>query len=136
VHVVADVVSIAPAGALDIIVNGKIAASAIVTTAGATPFHFEGDVELPRGGWVAARVMGSSTREVADSYAFAQTSPVYVVRDGKPFISAEDATFLAEVVDAIWARAARSPWRSDAERDAFKREIDQARSVYLRLASH
>ena len=134
VRVVADVVSIAPAGALDIIVNGKVAATTAVTTTGATPFHFVSDIDVPLGGWVAARIMGSSSREVADSYAFAQTSPVYVVRDGKPFVSAEDAKFLAAVVDAIWARASRSPWRSDAERDAFKREIDQARTTYLRLA--
>lgn len=135
-RVVAEVISIAPAGTLDIIVNGKVAATAPVTTTGATPFRFAGDVELPQGGWVAARVIGPSSREVADSYAFAQTSPVYVVRDGKPFVSAEDAKFLADVVDAIWARASRSAWRSDAEREAFKREIDQARAVYLRLAGN
>ena len=60
--------------------------------------------------------------------------PVYVVRGGTPWVSKDDAKFLAGVVDAIWARAAKSNWRSDAERDAFKKEIDQARAIYAKLA--
>jgi hypothetical protein len=59
---------------------------------------------------------------------------VYVRREGKSAVSAEDAKFLADVVDAIWARASRSSWRSDAERDRFKAEIDRAKEVYLKLA--
>jgi hypothetical protein len=91
-------------------------------------------VSVPQGGWIAARVVGPSSKHVGDSYAFAQTSPVYVVRGNTPFVSKSDARFLAAVVDAIWARASRSPWRSDADRDAFKAQIDQAKSVYLKLA--
>ena len=69
-----------------------------------------------------------------DTYAFAQTTPVYIVRGDKPWVSKDDAKFLMDVVDAIWARASRSSWRSDRDRDAFKKEIDQARAVYARLA--
>jgi len=50
-------------------------------------------------------------------------------------VSRDDAAFLAQVVDAIWARASRSPWRSDVERDAFKQEIDRARARYEALAT-
>jgi hypothetical protein len=79
-------------------------------------------------------VTGPPSRYVADSYAFAMTTPVYVVRDGKPYVSKDDAAFLAAVVEAIGARTSRSRWRSDADRDAFRREIEQARAVYLKLA--
>ena len=89
---------------------------------------------MPDGGWIAARVVGPASKYIADSYAFAQTTPVYVVRGGTPWVSKDDATFLAGVVDAIWTRVAKSNWRSDAERDAFKKEIDQARAVYAKLA--
>jgi hypothetical protein len=51
-------------------------------------------------------------------------------------VSAADAKFLAEVVDAISARVDRGPWRSDAEREKFKREIDQAKTVYLKLSAY
>ena len=39
------------------------------------------------------------------------------------------------LVDAIWARADRAPWRSPAERERFKNEIDRAKAVYLRLTA-
>ena len=136
-HVVAKVYSIAPLDRIEIIANGTIAKSMNVpasATASAAGTTFETDVTLPEGGWVAARAIGPTSRHVADSYAFAQTSPVYVVRDGKRFISKSDAAFLAAVVDAVWQRASRSPWRSDAERDEFKKEIDAARAAYAKLA--
>ena len=97
---------------------------------------FTGAVPVPQGGWVAARVVGPSSRYVTDSYAFAQTSPVYVVRNGKPFTSAEDAIFLREVVDGIWARidTQQTRWRTPAEREKFKAAIDQARAVYDAIA--
>jgi len=44
------------------------------------------------------------------------------------------AQFLAQTVDAIWARVERSRWRSDAERERFKVAVDSARAVYARLA--
>jgi hypothetical protein len=72
---------------------------------------------------------------VGDSYVFAQSSPVYVERDGRRFVSKADAAFLGEVVDAIKVRAMRGTWRSDAERDAFAFELDAARAVYTKLAA-
>ena len=93
---------------------------------------------VPRGGWVAARAVGPSSRYVTDSYAFAQTSPVYVVRDGQRFTVAEDAMFLRDVVDAIWTRvdspAGAGRWRTPAEREKFKAAIDRAKAVYEEIA--
>jgi hypothetical protein len=122
--------SIAPVDKLELIVNGVVQPPISVAN---TP-TYEGTVSMPAGGWVAARVVGPPSKHIADSYAFAQTTPVYVVRGGKPFVSQDDARFLASVVDAIWARTMRSPWRSDAERAAFKAQIDQAKAVYVKLA--
>jgi TolB protein len=135
VAVKVSVQSIAPIERLEIIVNGKIAFTS-QPDALTTSLAFYRDVPMPAGGWIAARVVGPPSKYIADSYAFAQTSPVYVVRDGKPYVSAADAKFLADVVDAIWARASRGPWRSDAAREKFKHEIDQAKAVYLKLSSY
>jgi hypothetical protein len=132
-NVAVQVSSIARLDKLEVIVNGKVARS-FETIGDLSHLTFSGTVSVPDGGWVAARAIGPSSRPIGDSYAFAQTSPVYVVREGRRFVSPEDAKFLADVVDAIWARASRSPWRSDAERDAFKTEIDRALAVYKGLA--
>ncbi|MDT8369124.1 MAG: CehA/McbA family metallohydrolase [Longimicrobiales bacterium] len=126
--------SIAPMARLEIVANGEIAAARSASGADSSSLVFEGDVTLPEGGWVAARVVGPSSRYITDSYAFAHTSPVYIVRDGLPHRSAEDARFLAEAVDAAWARVEGGPWRSDAERARFRAEIERARGVYERIA--
>ncbi|MCI0435993.1 MAG: CehA/McbA family metallohydrolase, partial [Gemmatimonadetes bacterium] len=95
----AEAVSIAPLDRLEIIVNGTVAQSVRATDS--LRIVFEGAVALPRGGWVAARVIGPASRYVTDSYSFAQTSPVYVVRNGRRFTSAQDARFLADAVTAL-----------------------------------
>jgi hypothetical protein len=131
---------------LEIVVNGK-PALAVAAKEDKYKLTFDGDVPVPDGGWIAARVVGPSSRYVSDSYAFAQTSPVYVVVDGKRWTSAADARFLADVVDAIWARvdgggrggrgggAPGERWRTPAERETFKAAIDRAKAVYLKIAA-
>jgi hypothetical protein len=94
---------------------------------------FDGPIEVPFGGWVAARAIGPKSKYLGDDYAFAQTSPVYVVRNGRRFIKASDVQFLIETVDAIWARVERGRWRTDAERDAFRTAVDKARTFYQSL---
>jgi hypothetical protein len=124
--------SIAPIERLEIVVNGEVAVSR--PSSGRTSFEFDANLAVPDGGWIAARAIGPSSRYIADSYAYAHTTPVYVVRRGRTYVSAADAAFLGAVVDAIWARASRASWRSPADRDAFKREIDAAKARYQRLA--
>lgn len=129
----AEATSITPIERLDIIVNGKVAAS--VKTADSSHIVFDHNVAIPAGGWIAARVIGPSSRYVGDSYAFAQTSPVYVVRGGKRFTSKEDARFFVQTMDAILARVERGPWRTPAERETFRAEVEKARAVYEGIAN-
>jgi TolB protein len=130
-HVKAEALAIAPLDSLQILVNGV--AVRTVAARDSVRVTFEGDVPVPAGGWVAARALGPASRYYGDDYAFAQTSPVYVVRGGRRYVNADDVRFLAETVDAIWARVERSAWRSDAERERFRAALDSARAVYARL---
>ncbi|MEO6866159.1 MAG: CehA/McbA family metallohydrolase [Gemmatimonadaceae bacterium] len=130
----AEAMSIAPMSQLDIIVNGKIARSVIAAgPKDSARMVFNDSVAVPQGGWIAARVIGPSSRYVTDSYAFAQTSPVYIVRGGHPYTSADDARFLGQAVDAIWSKVERAPWRTVAERDRFHASITRARAVYQQI---
>ena len=124
----AEATSITPMARLEIVVNGAV----VHTVAATDSLHIAvvAEVAVPRGGWVAARVVGPSSRYVGDDYAFAHTGPVYVVRAGRRFTSAEDAQFLADAVDAVRTRVAREPWRTPAERARFETMLDSARAVY------
>ena len=133
VRVVADVVSIAPLESLEVIVNGEVAQTVRATD----PLHvtFDGPIGVPKGGWVTVRATGPKSKYLGDDYAFAQTSPVYVTRDGRRYLKAEDVQFLLETVNAIWTRAEKSRWRSDAEREAFRAAVDRARAFYQKRAT-
>ena len=124
--------SITPLDSLQIIANGEVVQTVVARDRNRVAF--DGTVPMPEGGWIAARVLGPHSKYIGDDYAFAHTSPVYIVRDGRRFVKTDDAQFLAQTMDAIWARVERSRWRSDAERDRFKAAVDSARSVYTRLA--
>ena len=130
-RVKAELVSIAPVETIEILVNGDI----VHTVRPTDPSKATVDVQVPvpQGGWVAARATGPKSKYVGDDYAFAQTSPVYVVRGGRRFIKASDVQFLSGTVDAIWARVERTRWRSDAERDSFRAAIDKAKAFYRTL---
>jgi TolB protein len=127
-----ELTSIAPVDTVELLVNGEV----VRTIRATDPKRITAaeSIEVPLGGWVAARATGPKSKYLGDDYAFAQTSPVYVVRGGKPYIKASDARFLADTMDAIWTRVERSRWRSDRERDAFKAAVDQAKTVYLKKA--
>jgi hypothetical protein len=128
----AEAVSMAPLDSLQILVNGEVVRT--VAARDRARVVFEGTVPLPQGGWIAARALGPASNYVGDDYAFAHTSPVYVVRGGRKYVNRDDVDFLARTVDAIWTRAERGRWRSDAERDRFRAAVDSARAVYVRIA--
>jgi len=128
-----DVSSIVPLDAIEIVVNGEIVHGwkPRGRLQGRT---FRTSINLPDGGWIAARAIGPSNRYVGDTFAFAQTSPVYVVSDGSPFTSAADAAFLAQAVETTWQLAeARNNWTTDADKRAYEAGIKAARDYYRRI---
>ena len=124
--------SVATVDSLEIIVNGQVAAA--IAPPDSRHAVLEASVDVPEGGWIAARARGPASRYVTDSYAFAQTSPVYVERSGQRWTSAEDARFLADAVAAMRERVADSRWQTSAQRDEFLAAADEAIRVYEAIA--
>ena len=64
--------------AVEIVVNGQVVRT--LDVAGSGTRSLSGSVDLPAGGWVAARVTGPATTAWPgmDSYAFAHASPVWI----------------------------------------------------------
>ena len=73
-----DAWSAIPVEKVEIVVNGNVAWSGKGIAPGAQR-SFSGRIEVPAGGWIAARVHGGTPRwPVQDSYPFAHTAPVWI----------------------------------------------------------
>ena len=131
-HVRAEALSIGPLDSLQIVVNGRVVEN--VSAVDSSHVVFDGPIEMPQGGWIAARVLGPASEYFGDDYAFAHTGPVYVLRNGRAYIDSADVDFLSRTVDAIWSRVQDARWRSAAERDRFRAAVDSARAIYERIA--
>jgi len=125
--------SITPVDSVEVLVNGEPVHEWQPAGKGPT-WTLETKVDVPAGGWVAARAAGPSSRYVGDAYAFAQTSPVYVQRAGKPWTSAADAEFLAQATTELWRLAeARDGWLAPAQKAEYRQGVQQARNYYRQV---
>ena len=77
-----EAVSIAPVEKVEILVNGKVVwNSQGLSEAGSKIFN--GKINAPDGGWIAARIYGGATKPpMSDSYPFAHTAPIWFNRVG------------------------------------------------------
>jgi TolB protein len=136
VNVSAEARSLPPMQALELIVNGEVAATATPSAEGtiATLTH---TLELDASAWVAARVRGAAHRRVMnDSHVFAHTSPVYLLRDGKPVALAKDAGIVLGWVDRLIEDVKKSPrFATEAHRQEVLEIFHRGRAHYQKIAS-
>ena len=91
---------------VDIIVNGRVVASHPGMSSPGRR-SYSGEIELPRGGWVAARGRGGATRWPSmDEAPFAHTAPVWIGARGgtDPAARREAAAELRDILTASIAR--------------------------------
>lgn len=128
-----EVASNSPLDAVEIVVNGAVVATHDVDGMGER-FRVESAVALDGSGWIAARALGPASPLVADSYAFAQTSPVWVVAGEREYRSAEDIRFLLAAVEAFRVRVVvRDRWVTAGDREQLLARVDEAAEVYREL---
>ena len=131
--VVVEAASITPLQTVEIVVNGTVVDTHDAADKGER-FRVESRVRADEGGWIAARALGPPSPMVADGYAFAQTSPVWIVAGDREFRSEEDVRFLLFAAEAFRARVvARDRWATDAARNRFLARVDAAIEVYRNL---
>lgn len=125
-----DVSSIAALDRVELVVNGDVV-RVWEPRGNQSSWSFATSVNLQDAGWIAARAIGPSSRYVGDAFAFAQTSPVHVLRDDRAYTSAADAAFLAEAVDTTWRLAeARNTWVTGEQKATYKAYVRQAQNYY------
>jgi hypothetical protein len=111
---------------LEILVNGQLR----VGTRGKGRLAAKQTIDLTESVWVAARAFEKSHRTVV----FAQTSPIYVLKEEKPVRVTADAQYWLDKVDQLIARTqAQSGFKSESHRQETIAVYEQARQVYLNI---
>jgi putative heme-binding domain-containing protein len=135
VRVVATVESHVPVDALEVIVNGKVAARRAVA-AGDRVGRLEVELPIERSSWIVLRVRGADHLGLFDGPAWAHTSPVFVRVVGREIASREDAAFFVDWIERMLkVVAARNRYPSPEDRkkveslfrraqDAFREMVD------------
>ncbi len=93
---------------IELLVNGKVVWESKQPLTSGTK-KFAGKLRLPKGGWIAARVHGSSVGwPQMDSYSFAHTSPIWIGAVGSvdPAARRQSAALMLKVLDLAWSRLA------------------------------
>lgn len=116
-------------GLIDVIVNGEVVES--INAGEGTHQTFDGDIDLPDGGWVALRVTGPETTDWPgmDSYAFAHTSPVWIGEVGSTGeeARARSAAVLIQALDG--ARAQLDAGYAGRDIPNLSARFDEARAT-------
>jgi len=122
-----------PVDHLEVVSNGRVVVE--IPTAG-DHTHADTTLRLPLEGsaWFLLRARTDrAVYPVLDLYPYATTSPVYVIRDGAPIRSAEDAGYFLRWIDRLEGFAAGSKdWNTDAEREAALTLMRQAKEEFER----
>jgi hypothetical protein len=108
---------------LEILVNGQTRAGA----RGKGKLIARQTIEVSESVWVAARAFEKSNQTVV----FGQTSPIYVLKDGKPVRVAESTRYWLDKVDQLIARTRnQSGFRIESHRQETLAVYERARKIY------
>jgi hypothetical protein len=120
---------------IDILQNGKVVRS--VKLSDSYQVKFDEPIPVERSGWIAARVTGPERQHLLmDSYVYAHTNPVYLLKDGSKATSPADARYFLRWIDRVLVLLEQS----DAfDTPAQKKEVidlwRRARAVYAGMST-
>jgi len=115
---------------LEIIVNGKVVKS-ISLKGDRTSADIEGTLLIDKSSWVLLRAWNEEAHpSIQDYYPYATTGVVYLIGNGKPIRSSEDATYFIQWIDKVSESAGKQTYLTDSERTLTLQNIGEARKVF------
>jgi TolB protein len=123
--------SYVPIDHFEIVCNGKVART-LELSGSRTIADIRGTLPITTTGWCLLRAYASKpTYPVLDIYPYGTTSPVYVVVDGLPQRSPEDAAYFVTWIDHLIARTKNNDaYNTPAERVEVMQSLEKARAIY------
>jgi hypothetical protein len=122
VEVEARIHSFAPVHRLEIVVNGKVAASR-EEKAGAREMVLREKIPINGPAWIAARCRAESGGMVRWPGMYAHTSPVYATVPGKTLFSPPIAAYMLTLIDSVQKYVETIATRADPERHRRVRQV-------------
>ena len=126
--------SIVPVDHLEVVCNGRVAATLQLDGA-RTSSDVTGTIPIRESGWCVLRASSDAAEyPVLDNYVYATTSPIYVSVGGEKARSPEDAEYFVAWIDRVAEATAGYPdWNSVDEKKYVLGRIAEARGIYLGL---
>ena len=115
---------------LEIVQNGRIVHRVEASGDGRS---IDAELEIPVDGsaWIAARALGPAQHGAMDSYLFAHTNPVFVIADGEPIRSREDAAFFVRWIDQVLDELrGMDRWDDPAHKAEVLATFEEGRRLY------
>ena len=115
---------------LEIIRNGQVVHTVEASGDGKS-LSVELEVPVEGSGWIAARALGPPQHGAMDSYLFAHTNPVFLIADGEPIRSGEDAAFFVRWIDQVLGELrAMDRWDDPAHKEEVLATFEEGRRLY------
>jgi len=123
--------SLVPVDHFELIYNGRVIASEVLTGA-RTEADVVGGIDLPSSGWLVLRAWNEhADPRILDIYPYASTSPIYVTVNHASPRSSADAKYFARWLDrVIESASARDDYNNAREKQATLDYLTSARRVF------
>jgi hypothetical protein len=122
-----------PLHRLEVIVNGRVAAT-IAAEAGGQTIAIDRSIPIVGSGWIGARAIGPPHPDHPGPSLFAHTGAVYLEVADKPFSAAADARYFLEWIDRLDGAVRERDRIPDRQKPHARAQLDAARAVYRKLA--
>jgi TolB protein len=135
VRVNVQAVSIFPIEQLEILQDGKVVKTEKATNP--NRIQLAVDLQVARSGWIAARVSGpEKVHLLTDSYVYAHTNPVWLVKGGQRPSSPQNADYFVRWMDRALQQIPGLTFNTDAEKASVEAVYTKARDEFRRLAGN
>jgi len=123
--------SMVPVDHLEVVCKGKVVRELKLEGARDST-DVSGTIPLTESGWCVLRAWSDKAEyPVLDNYAYATTSPVYVMIGGKRAYSQKDAEYFEAWIDRTMEITDKYPdWNSAEEKQYVMKKLREARAVY------
>lgn len=127
--------SVVPVDHLEVVCNGKVMQSLLLDGPKSSA-DMNGKIPLKESGWCALRAWNNKAEwPVLDNYAYATTSPVYIMIGNQKPHSPEDAKyFVAWIQRTIEITEKYPDWNSAAEKELVIKRLHDAKKIYEEMA--